>query len=69
MDQSEIEKPDLGYRYEFGTGELDAMLECLDAHGFVIIKDVLSDETVEGLKRAVWDGTDPDRRDCSLDSW
>jgi hypothetical protein len=61
MDQSEIEKPDLGYRYEFGTGELNAMLECLDAYGFAIIKGVLSDETVEGLKRAVWDGTDPDR--------
>jgi hypothetical protein len=61
MEQSEIEKPDLGYRYEFEKGELREMSACLDAHGFAIIKDVLSDETVEGLKQAVWDGTDPDR--------
>jgi hypothetical protein len=61
MDQNQIEKPELGYRYEFGTHELDAMSSCLDAHGFAVIKDVLSDEVVEGLKEAVWAGTDPDR--------
>ena len=33
-DYSHIQKPDLGYRYEFATDELDAMDECLAAHGF-----------------------------------
>ena len=61
MDQEEIEKPELGYRYEFGTHELDEMSSCLDAHGFAVIKDVLSDEIVTGLREAVWVGTDPDR--------
>ena len=60
MDQAEIEKPDLGYRYEFATDELDEMSVCMEAHGFAIIKDVLSDDVVEGVKQAVWDGTDPD---------
>ena len=58
-DYSHIQKPDLGYRYEFATDELDAMDECLAAHGFAIIKDVLPPEIVAKLKQAVWDGTDP----------
>lgn len=37
-DYAHIRKPDLGYRYEFGADELDAMGECLEAHGFSIIK-------------------------------
>ncbi len=37
-DYAHIRKPDLGYRYEFGADELDAMDECLEAHGFSIIK-------------------------------
>lgn len=61
MKQEEITKPDLGYRYEFNTDELDALSACVDAHGFAILKGVLEDEVVEGLKQAVWDGTDPDR--------
>ena len=60
-DYSHIQKPDLGYRYEFATDELDAMDECLEAHGFAIIKDVLPSEIVAKLKQAVWDGTDPER--------
>ena len=59
-DYSHIKKPNLGYRYEFATDELDAMSGCLEAHGFAIIKDVLPDEIVEKLKQAVYDGTDPD---------
>ena len=58
-DYSQIQKPDLGYRHEFATDELTAMDECLEAHGFAIIKDVLPDEIVEQLKQAVYDGTDP----------
>ena len=53
MDQSTIRKPALDYQYEFSTDELDAMSACLDAHGFAVIKDVLSDEVVEGLKQAM----------------
>lgn len=59
-DYSHIEKPDLGYRYEFGLDELDAMSDCLEAHGLAIIKDVLPQEIVESLKQGVIDGTDPD---------
>ena len=29
-DYSHIQKPDLGYRYEFATDELDAMSECVE---------------------------------------
>ncbi len=56
-----IEKPDPGYRYEFARKELDAMSDCLEAHGFAIIKGVLPDDMVAGLRKAVWEGTDPDR--------
>ena len=59
-DYSHIQKPDLGYRYEFAADELDAMDECLEAHGFAVIKDVLPPEIVAKLKQAVWDGTDPE---------
>ena len=58
----EIQKPDLGYTYEFQVNELDAMSECLEAHGFAIIKDVLSSEVVECLKDAVYVGADPERK-------
>ncbi|HAA73735.1 TPA: hypothetical protein DCE37_01275 [Candidatus Latescibacteria bacterium] len=61
MDQSEITKPELGYRYEFETSEMDAMSACAETHGFAILKDVLDEPTVDGLCQAVWDGTDPDR--------
>ncbi len=61
LDYSHIQKPDLGYRYEFTTDELDAMDSCLEAHGFAIVKDVLPPEIVEQLKQAVYAGTDPDR--------
>lgn len=61
MDQSKIDKPDLGYRYEFTMDEFDACTGCLDAHGFAILKDVLPDPIIETLKEGVWDGADPDR--------
>lgn len=59
-DYSHVVKPDTGYQYEFKAGDLDAMSECLEAHGFAVIKDVLPPERVEELKQAVRDGTDPD---------
>ena len=59
-DYSHIRKPDTGYQYEFDASHLKAMSECLEAHGFAVIKDVLPPERVDALKQAVWDGTDPD---------
>ena len=55
-----IQKPELGYTYEFEVGQLDLMSECLDIHGFAIIKDVLPDQLVDSLKQAVFVGTDPE---------
>lgn len=55
----DIQKPELDYRYEFEIDELSEMSECLEAHGFAIVKDVLTPEWVERLKQAVFDGTDP----------
>ena len=60
-DYSQIQKPELGYTYEFEVSQLDLMSECLDAHGFAIIKDVLPDSLIDSLKQAVLDGTDPER--------
>ncbi|MDE0310967.1 MAG: hypothetical protein OXH93_00590, partial [Caldilineaceae bacterium] len=60
MDYSHIEKPDLGYRYEFSIDELDAMNECVEAHGFAIIKNVLTEELVEDLRKSVVEVLDPD---------
>ena len=59
-DYSHIRKPDLGYCYKFATDELQAMDECLEAHGFAIIKDVLTPEIVDRLKEAVFAATDPE---------
>lgn len=60
-DYTQIQKPDLAYTYEFEVSRLDLVSKCLDAHGFAIIKDVLPESTVESLKQAVFDGTDPER--------
>ena len=57
----EIQKPELGYTYEFEVDQLSQMSECLEAHGFAIVKDVLPPELVDSLKQAVFDGTDPKR--------
>lgn len=57
-----IQKPELDYPYEFSMGEMDAMEQCLDAHGFAIIKDVLPHSIVDQLKEAVYAGTDPERK-------
>ncbi len=59
-DYSHIQKPVLGYTYEFGMDELVEVSTCLESHGFAILKDVLPDEIVESLKQAVFDGTDPE---------
>ena len=55
----QIQKPELGYTYEFEVDQLIQMSECLEAHGFAIVKDVLPPELVESLKQAVfrWHGS------------
>ena len=59
MDYSHIQKPDLGYRYEFTLDELDAAQACVEAHGFAIVKRVLSDELVAELQQSVKQVLDP----------
>ena len=60
MDYSNIQKPDLGYCYEFTLDELDAAQQCVEAHGFAIVKNVLPDEQVEELQQSVKQVLDPD---------
>ena len=60
-DYLQIQKPSLEYTYEFEIGQLDLMSKCLEAHGFAIIKGVLSDGLIGSIKQAVFDGTDPKR--------
>ena len=60
MDYSHIQKPDLGYRYEFTLDELDAAQQCVEAHGFTIVKNVLTDKLVEELQESVQQVIDPD---------
>jgi len=60
-DYLRIQKPELNYTYEFEVSQLDLMSECLDMHGFAIIKDVLPDQLIDSLKQAVFEGTDPVR--------
>ena len=50
----------LGYRYEFSIDELDAAQACVEAHGFAIVKGVLSDALVEELQESVKRLLDPD---------
>ena len=44
MSQNKFQRPDLPYRYEFGVTELDEIKDCHDAHGFAVVKGVLSSE-------------------------
>ncbi len=60
MDYSTVQKPELGYRYEFDLDELDAAQACVDAHGFAVVKKVLSDELVTELQESVRQVLDPD---------
>jgi hypothetical protein len=60
-DYAQIQKPDLGYTYEFAREDLDAISACFDAHGFAIVKEVLPPAFVERLKEAVYVGADPQR--------
>lgn len=41
------------FRHVFGHDELDAIQNCLDEHGFAVVRRVISDETVAALKRDI----------------
>ena len=58
-DYSHVQQPNLRYQYRFGMDQLDQMSNCLDAHGFAIVKNVLPKQMIDNLKQAVFDGTDP----------
>ncbi|MBV7333487.1 phytanoyl-CoA dioxygenase family protein [Chloroflexi bacterium TSY] len=59
MNTDHVQKPELGYRYEFGLDELDAAQACVEAHGFAVVKNVLPQEMVEELKESVLEVLDP----------
>lgn len=44
---------ELGYRHEFRPNELDAIKACNDAHGFAIVKGMISLNWVEELKVSI----------------
>ena len=50
MTYADIQKPALPYRYEFGLDELEAAQACVDAHGFAVVKQVLSAELVKSFR-------------------
>ena len=50
----QIQKPVLGYPYEFDLNQLGPISECLETHGFAIIKDVLCGKLIDLLKQAVF---------------
>ena len=59
IDVRRYPKPDLPYRYEFSPDELSEVKTCVEAHGFAIVKQVLTAELVEQLKAAVAAVLDP----------
>lgn len=60
MAYTDIQKPALSYRYEFGLNELEAAQACVDAHGFAVVKQVLTEDLVAELQDAVLQVIDPD---------
>ena len=60
MAYADIQKPALSYRYEFGLDALEAAQACVEAHGFAVVKKVLSEELVEELQESVRQVLDPD---------
>lgn len=60
MDYAHIKRPDLHYRYQFSIHELDAAMQCMNAHGFCVIQEVLPAHIVADLREAVVAAADPD---------
>ena len=59
MNETYLQKPVLGYRYEFSLDELDAAQQCVAMHGFAVVKNMLPPEMVEALKASVVEVVDP----------
>jgi hypothetical protein len=59
MDYTEIKAADLPYRHQFDVDELDLIKQCHDAHGFAVVRQVISPGFVEILQDSVLDVLDP----------
>ena len=44
---------DTGYEYVFTTDQLTEMVACHDAHGFAVVKDILTDEQVREMRAEI----------------
>ena len=51
--ESCLSQTELPYRCEFDPHEIEAMAECVEAHGFAIVKSFLPNDHVEELKDSV----------------
>lgn len=59
MDYAQIQKPNLAYRYEFAVDEVDAAQTCVAAHGFAVVKAMLTPTLVAELQASVLAVVDP----------
>ncbi len=59
MTETPLQKPILNYRYEFDLNELEAAQQCVQAHGFAVVKNMLPAHIVEELKASVLAVVDP----------
>ncbi len=59
MSNQQYPKPRLGYRYEFKPHELEAAQACVEAHGFAVIKQLITPGMVAELCASVLDVVDP----------
>lgn len=54
VENMPLPKPlNLDYRFEFELDEVDAIVDCNNTHGFAIVKNAISQETVEKLRDEV----------------
>ena len=59
MTETPLQKPILDYRYEFDLNELEVAQQCVQAHGFAVVKNMLPANIVEELKASVLAVVDP----------
>ena len=50
---SHVQQPDLRYQYQFGVDQLDQMSDCVETHGFAIVKDVLPKQMIDNLNALI----------------
>ena len=60
MSKDNFQPVNLPYQYEFAADEPSAIKACHDAHGFAVVKDVLSPDYVKELKESVSQVLDPE---------